>query len=84
MSKNINYSKYGSMTPQFFGTDARMVIMFFILFIFHIRIWTFVLFLIVFSFSFILSYKKINFIQFLKKIRIIIASGDKKKIRKKY
>jgi hypothetical protein len=84
MSNGINHAKFASMTPQFFGADARMVIMFFILFMFHMRLWTFALFAVVFCFSFILSYRKINFINFLKKIRMIIASGSNKKIRKKY
>lgn len=84
MANGTNYAKFASMTPKFFGTDARMVIMFFILFMFHMRLWTFILFITVFSFSFILGYKKVNFIQFLKKIRMIVASGDTKEIRKKY
>lgn len=84
MNDDINIAKYASATPKFFGTDARMVIFFLLLFFFHMRWWTFSLFIAIFTFSFILEYKKVNFVQFMKKIRIFIASGDKKKIRKKY
>jgi hypothetical protein len=84
MSNNVNYAKFASMTPTFFGADARMVIMFVILFMFHMRWWTFALFCVVFSFSFFLEYKKINFIQFLKIIRMSLFSGEIKKIRKRY
>lgn len=84
MSKSINYAKFASMTPKFFGADARMVIMFVLLFMFHMRWWTFGLFCLVFAFSFFLEYKKIGFIQFLKTIRMALFSGDYKKIRKKY
>jgi hypothetical protein len=84
VNDDINIAKYASATPKFFGTDARMVIFFLLLFFFHMRLWTFILFVAIFTFSFILEYKKVNFLQFMKKIRMFIASGDKKKIRKKY
>jgi hypothetical protein len=84
MSEEINYAKFASQKPKFFGSDARMVIMFLVLFMFHMRLWTLYLFIAIFVFSLILEYKKIDFIQFLKKIRMFIANGDKKKIRKNY
>jgi len=85
VEKSINmHAGNASKIPAFFGTDARIVIMFFVLFMFHIRIWTFALFLVAFLFALALSLKKISFINLLKKIRIIIASGSIKKIRKKY
>jgi hypothetical protein len=84
VNNDINIAKFASATPKFFGTDARMVILFLVLFFFHMRFWTFYLFIAIFTFSFILEYKKVNFIQFMKKIRMLIANGDKKKIRKNY
>lgn len=67
-------------TPKFFIVDAKFGI-FVIIFLIHIRIYTFLLLVGVFIFFFILDQNKINFKTFLKLIREGF-SGKIKKIRK--
>jgi len=82
---NINYAKFSTMKPKFFGADLTMIIAFLLLFFLHMRLWTFLLLLVVFTFSLILDlFFKISFVTLLKKIRVGITFSKTKKIRIHY
>lgn len=67
--------------PKFFIVDAKFGI-FIIIFLTHIRIYTFLMLVVAFIFLFILEQNKINFKTFLKITREFF-SGKIKKIRKR-
>lgn len=82
---DINYAKFSTMKPKFFGADLTMIIAFLLLFFLHMRLWTFILLITVFTFSVVLDFFfKISFISLLKKIRVGMTLSNKKKIRIHY
>lgn len=82
--RDINHATYASRRVKFLGSDARITVIFFVIWLLYKAWITFGLFIAFFIFSVILEYNNIDLVNFLKKIRMFLTGSDKKKIKKIY
>jgi hypothetical protein len=80
----INPSQYASQRAKFLGSDARITVIFLIAWLLYKAWITFILFIAIFIFSVILEYNNIEFLSFLKKVKLMLTGMSKKRIRKTY
>ena len=80
----INPAQFASRRAKFFGSDARLTVVFIIVWLLFKSWITFFLFVAIFVFSFILEYNDIEFLNFLKKIRMFLTGKDKKDKKNTY
>jgi hypothetical protein len=84
MNGNINPATFASKRVKFFGADARLPVLFLIIWLLYKAWITFFLFIAFFIFSLILEYNNIDLFNFFKKIRMFITGKDRKKVKKTY
>jgi hypothetical protein len=81
---NINHARFASRRVKFLGSDARISLIFLVILLLFKSLNTFFVFIAFFIFSLILEYNNIDFVNFLKKIRMNLSGNKIKKIRKNY
>lgn len=80
----LSPSKYANIRVKFIGSDARLTLVFFIIWMIFKTWIVFFLFLAILLFSIILEYNNTDFLNFIKKIRMFLSGKNKKNIKNKY
>ena len=81
---NIRPSTFASRRVKFFGGDARLPIVFFVIWLLYKAWITFFVFIAFWVFSIILEYTNIDFVNFIKKVRMMLTGSERKKVKKNY
>ena len=80
----IEPSKYANTRVKFIGSDARLTLIFFVIWMLF-KYWiVFFMFVAILLFSIILEYNNIDFLNFVKKIRLFLSGSKRKNIKNTY